>query len=67
MNEKKIKKYLETNGRTDWMVWTMKEFKTIISDPGIEFKGESTGGLRFNKSKSGRRYIEFEPRRCYID
>lgn len=66
MNEKKIKDYLERHGISKWALdWTLDELKDRIAD--MPFHGEETGCLKFNRTKTGRRYIIFLPQRCYID
>jgi len=66
MNEKKVQDYLERHGISKWaMDWSVEELKDRIQD--MNFTGEETGCLKFNRAKSGRRYIIFLPQRCYID
>lgn len=65
MNEKKVEKYLKNKGiECDW---NLQDFKNIMNDLALDWEGEKTGFLIFNKSKSGRRYIKFESSRCFID
>jgi len=63
MKYEKVKKYLKTKGMVG--NWTLEKFKVISSE--MDYSGWSAGGLVFKKSLSGRRYIQFEPGRCYID
>jgi hypothetical protein len=66
MNKKKIKEYLENKGIPLSFEWTVEDLISIMDE--VEFKGEETGGLKFLRAKSsGRRYIQFQPGRCYID
>lgn len=66
INEKKISKYLETKGILT--KWTFEELKDMLKNPeDITFEGEMTGYLSFYKTKSGRRYVQFTPTKCFID
>jgi len=66
----KIDKYLECRGMTYGTGFeSEKEIRKFIKDNKIEdeFGDLECGGLVFKKAKSGRRYIQFTPGRCYID
>jgi len=73
MNEKKVEAYLKLKGLPSYaMNWDVIELKKFLrensSDDWIkEFSGFECGCLRFSRAKSGRRYIQFLPGRCYID
>jgi hypothetical protein len=62
----KITTYLETSGiHNNW--WTYAELIEIERTESNMFEGCETGYLRFSKTSSGRRYIQFLPSRCYLD
>lgn len=64
MNKKKIKNYLESRGSIG-TCWTLEQFMRIL--PEMDFKGEEAGYLRFGRTKKGRKWIQFLPKRCYIE
>ena len=66
LDERKVLRYLKRRGLNSYYKdWDMKDFKRVLED--IEFSDWETGCLRFCTAKSGRRYIQFLPGRCYID
>lgn len=68
MNENKLNEYLKKHSSFK----SVEEFKKLIEDNNTIdrplFTGWETGMMEFNKSKSGRRYIQaLRPPRFYLD
>lgn len=65
MNEKRLAKYLEDKGVGRFQSWNVEKLKEVLKD--VNFSGESTGGLKFCTTEEGTRYIQFTPRRFYLE
>jgi hypothetical protein len=65
MNNQEVKKYLENRGYDFPPAWNWDEFLLVIKE--MKFTGEECGYLKFKKTASGKRYIQFCPGRCYLD
>ncbi|MGM0496274.1 MAG: hypothetical protein ACQERX_06390 [Bacillota bacterium] len=68
MKKSNIDRFLELKGHIYGFGFNNEtELMKFVKENKIKFEGEECGGIRFDKSKSGRRYITLIPTRAYID
>lgn len=69
MAKSRIDKYLENKGVLYGGFESEEDLRKFVKNNEniLHFKGEESGNLIFKKTKSGRRYVQFTPSKCYLD